>query len=411
MRSRSLRLGLLVTAVTVLLGLVVAEVAVRRLQPVPESQLLPFPFRHIEIARVVAHDSYLGFDQDLGWSQEPGARAVDDGIVFEANAAGFRADRDYSPEPPPGVKRLAAFGDSFIHCDEVALEMCWTRRIEEGWAGSEVLNFGIPASAPDQGLLRYRRDGRPYQPCAVLIGFQVENVNRVVNRYRPFYAPETGVAFSKPRFVLDGDGLRLLPNPVSQAGQLDDAAGHQFRAVRREQVDAVLGREARGPKRGRHDRQAGGPHLVKGRTDGGMVGQGHDQGGAVASGTKDAGRNGFRIALIHDGTVDGDGAVKIGGNAFKGARQAGDEGKFRPHHEDFDAQDAAVFGGQPARIIQPPGRCDHLLNGLRLHAATGIEHALNGRRADARCLGNVPEGDFCDGNTSARGENGAARED
>jgi hypothetical protein len=46
----------------------------------------------------------------------------------------------------------------------------------------------------------------------------------VVNRYRPFYAPETGVSFSKPRFVLEGDGLRLLPNPVTRAGQLDDPA-------------------------------------------------------------------------------------------------------------------------------------------------------------------------------------------
>jgi hypothetical protein len=85
-----------------------------------------------------------------------------------------------------------------------------------------VLNFGIPASAPDQGWLRYQRDGRPFHPCAVLMGFQVENVNRVVNRYRPFYSPRSGVALSKPRFVLDGDGLRLLPNPVTGPGQLDD---------------------------------------------------------------------------------------------------------------------------------------------------------------------------------------------
>ena len=50
----------------------------------------------------------------------------------------------------------------------------------------------------------------------------MENVNRVVNRYRPFYSPRSGVALSKPRFVLEGDGLRLLPNPVSGPGQLDD---------------------------------------------------------------------------------------------------------------------------------------------------------------------------------------------
>jgi hypothetical protein len=167
-------------------------------------------------------DSYLRFDPDLGWSQRPGARAVDDGIVYQANEAGFRADREHSREPLPGVRRLAAFGDSFTHCDEVGLQDCWTSRLEEAWQPSEVLNFGIQASAPDQGWLRYQRDGKPYRPCAVLVGFQVENVNRVVNRYRPFYAPQSGVTFSKPRYVLDGKGLRLLPNPVTGQGQLDD---------------------------------------------------------------------------------------------------------------------------------------------------------------------------------------------
>ncbi len=224
MRSRSLRVGLLVAAITVLLGVGLAEAAVRRVQPVPASELLPFPFHHVEIARIANRDSYLGFDPDLGWSQGPGARGVDDGIVFQANEAGFRADREYPFEPPPGVRRLAAFGDSFTHCDEVSLQDCWTTRLEAAWDRSEVLNFGIPASAPDQGWLRYQRDGKPYRSCAVLVGFQVENVNRVVNRYRPFYAPQSGIALSKPRFVLEGDGLRLLPNPVSGPGQLDDPA-------------------------------------------------------------------------------------------------------------------------------------------------------------------------------------------
>ena len=224
MRPRTLLTGLSIAVLTVLLGLIVAEAAVRRLQPIPEAQLLPFPFHHVEIARIASRDSYIGFDPELGWSQTPGARAVDDGIVFQANEAGFRAEREYPREPPPGVRRLAAFGDSFTHCDEVGLQDCWTTRLEGAWERAEVLNFGIPASAPDQGWLRYQRDGKPYRPCAVLIGFQVENVNRVVNRYRPFYAPQSGIALSKPRYVLDGDGLRLLANPVTGAGQLDDPA-------------------------------------------------------------------------------------------------------------------------------------------------------------------------------------------
>jgi hypothetical protein len=223
-RSRSLGVGLLVAALTVLLGLGAAEGVVRWTRPVASADLLPFHFQPIVVDRLATGEGYLRFDPELGWSQRPGAHVVDDGIVYQSNSAGFRAEREYSLEPPPGVRRVAAFGDSFTHCDEVNLQDCWTTRLEAAWERSEVLNFGIQASAPDQGWLRYQRDGKPYRPCAVLMGFQVENVNRVVNRYRPFYSPTSGVAFSKPRFVLDGDGLRLLPNPVTGPGQLDDPA-------------------------------------------------------------------------------------------------------------------------------------------------------------------------------------------
>jgi hypothetical protein len=213
---------LLVLVATLLLGLAGAEAAVRLRPPLPTDELLPLPFHHQEVARLAAHDAYLRFDADLGWSLEPDVRRPDDGVIYQTNAAGLRAEREYSVEPPAGVRRVAAFGDSFTHCDEVGYQECWSARLEQAWERSEVLNFGLPASAPDQGWLRYQRDARQYHPCAVLIGFQVENVNRVVNRYRPFYAPTSGVALSKPRFLLDGDGLRLLPNPATSPAQLDD---------------------------------------------------------------------------------------------------------------------------------------------------------------------------------------------
>lgn len=215
---------LVTVLVTVSLVMAGTEIGVRWYGPVAPANLLPFPIRHAELARLAVGDTYIRFDQVLGWSQRPATRTLDDGIEFAANAAGFRSDREYAQTPPLGVSRVAAFGDSFIHCDEVQYQDCWTTRLESAWNGSEVLNFGIPAGAPDQGWLRYRRDARPLVPCAVLIGFQVENVNRVVNRYRPFYASSSGIALSKPRFVLDGDGLRLLPNPAESVDQLADPA-------------------------------------------------------------------------------------------------------------------------------------------------------------------------------------------
>jgi hypothetical protein len=201
----------------------VAEVGLRLAQPIPPHQLLPFPYKLNELRRFVNGTAgYFRFDAQLGWSLAPNWRIESDGVLSETNEAGLRAEREYPPEPPPGVRRLAAFGDSFVHCDEVNLEDCWTSGLEEAWPGTEVLNFGVPVYGPDQAWLRYERDGRAYRPCAVLIGYMVENINRVVNRFRPFYIPEANLILSKPRFVPDGDGLRLLPNPVTGPAMLAD---------------------------------------------------------------------------------------------------------------------------------------------------------------------------------------------
>jgi hypothetical protein len=80
----------------------------------------------------------------------------------------------------------------------------------------------VPGYGTDQAWLRYQRDGRPFRPCAVLIDYFVENINRVVNRFRPFYAVEDGIVLSKPRFQLDGDTLLLLPNPTTTPEDLKD---------------------------------------------------------------------------------------------------------------------------------------------------------------------------------------------
>ncbi len=215
-RAAALIVGGMVLAVTL------AEAAVRIVQPVPPDELLPRTYDHGALRRIIEGDAYLRFDRELGWSPAPSVSRGDD-VRFETNSAGFRAEREFAPVPPEGVARLAAFGDSFTHCDEVEYPNCWTARLEQTLPRAEVLNFGVPGYGPDQAWLRYRRDGRPFHPCGVIIGYLVENINRVVNRFRPFYAPEDGIALSKPRFLLEGaDGLRLLPNPAETPEVLDD---------------------------------------------------------------------------------------------------------------------------------------------------------------------------------------------
>jgi hypothetical protein len=84
------------------------------------------------------------------------------------------------------------------------------------------MNFGVPAYGVDQAWIRYQQEAPGFRPCTVLIGYMVENINRVVNRFRPFYKPPEGFVLAKPRFIVAGDGLALLQNPVEDPSQLLD---------------------------------------------------------------------------------------------------------------------------------------------------------------------------------------------
>jgi hypothetical protein len=178
-------------------------------------QTLSDKHRGILQAHLAGGSSYVDFDPELGWTVKPnGAKRG-----YKANRYGIRASREYALDPPPGTLRIAAFGDSFTHASDVPNPATWERRLEELRPGFEVLNFGVPGFEPGQALLRYRRVGVKFHPHVVLIGFMSENINRVVNTFRPFYFPRSGVPFTKPRFALRRGRLVLIENPIqSPAG-------------------------------------------------------------------------------------------------------------------------------------------------------------------------------------------------
>jgi hypothetical protein len=203
--------------VSVSLAELTIHLSVPRLPP-----RLPFTYDRLGVDFVAMHQARFDFDSQLGWILRPGA----DPWWFEAwmrhNGAGMRADREYALNPGPGRRRISAYGDSFTFCLEVELDDCWTTLLEGEMPTSEVLNFGVPGYAADQAWLRYQRDGTSWGSCAVLIGHMTENIARVVNRFRPFLVPNEGLVFPKPRFVLNGDSLELLPIPTQHIDAFRD---------------------------------------------------------------------------------------------------------------------------------------------------------------------------------------------
>lgn len=159
--------------------------------------------------------NYLQFDPVLGWSIRPDVTAEWEGHTYTSNSIGIRSLREYELAVPAGVTRIASFGPSFTHGDEVQGHETWQAQMEQARPDLEVMNWGVGGYGTDQAFLRYQTQGAAYHPQIVIIGFEEENVARNVNRFRPFYRPGTGLPLTKPLFVTDTHGLRLLENPFN----------------------------------------------------------------------------------------------------------------------------------------------------------------------------------------------------
>lgn len=222
-----LRVGVIALIIALVVGFVTLEVAARLLVITNvdgQRFLLNLPLRpyHLPIADTQAtveryHEtliSELVYDPLLGWTNRPNSP--------DYNSAGIRADREYASMPPDGVLRIAAFGDSFTHGNEVASAESWPAQLEAllnaRGIPAEVLNFGVGGYGIDQAYLRWQEQGRAYHPDIVLLGFAPVDVNRLVTLYwklepNVFITPGSN-PFSKPRYVLDGDQLRLINSPT-----------------------------------------------------------------------------------------------------------------------------------------------------------------------------------------------------
>ncbi len=155
----------------------------------------------------------------LGWTNKPGTRKKIDvdparfSYTITINEQGLRGARTYPLNPDRDRVRILAFGDSFTFGAEVNGKDSWTESLSRFAPQVEVLNFGVPGFALDQALLRYEEEGKHFNPRIVLMGFMTENLRRHVNVYRPFLYRD-GLPAAKPRFLLAGGSLELLPNPL-----------------------------------------------------------------------------------------------------------------------------------------------------------------------------------------------------
>ena len=179
------------------------------------------------LALTAAECPYLVPDPWLGWTIKPNGRQPAKG--FASNNMGLRSKpEDVAAEKPAGVHRVLLLGDSFTHGDELPYEDTFGAVLQEKLgAGSQVLNGGVPGYGTDQAVLRYERElGPRLAPDVVILGIVREDIPRNVNLFRALLFHWTEMPWSKPRFVLDGAGLRLVNAPVVPPERVLDTLRH-----------------------------------------------------------------------------------------------------------------------------------------------------------------------------------------
>lgn len=224
----------LTALVTALIVLIIADVLIsvyaiedgiftRARKPLPPFGAITHPGRQGEFIEMLRkppaeRDSIGRFDSLLGWTYQESAEAKDG--RYRTNSLGARGTREYPAAPAAGMTRVLCFGDSFVWCEEVADDHAWPFLLEQVDSKIEAINFGVGGYGTDQAFLRYQSLGRELGADVVVIGLLLENIGRNVNRYRPFWSLTTWLARAKPRFILEDDGLRLIPQPFESEQEL-----------------------------------------------------------------------------------------------------------------------------------------------------------------------------------------------
>ncbi len=192
--SSSGRANAILLVVTVLVLLLAAEVALR----------------------FVYHPEFLGsvirYDPLLGWSLEPNSSLVsvdsqrDFRYRIDVNALGLR-DRRIEIDRPRGVHRVLVLGDSFAFGVGLPIGERFSDLLNQSMGKDvEVINAGVPGWGTDQEMLFYESRLRRLHPDVVVLTFLFQN--DVVNNGLRGPLIEVG---TKPRFVCEGDSLRLEP--------------------------------------------------------------------------------------------------------------------------------------------------------------------------------------------------------
>jgi len=175
---------------SLVLGLVVTELALRIWKPRPERRFGTVE-EALEYSEKTAPDPDPGGDtslkgllrrsdvDDLVFELKPNLDCVYKGEPLRTNSLGYRDD-EWTAAKPAGTKRVALVGDSVVFGPFVAEEKTYARLVEDsltkatfpdGAGRVEALNFGVPGYNSTQEAEVFASRVFRFDPDAVVVGY------------------------------------------------------------------------------------------------------------------------------------------------------------------------------------------------------------------------------------------------
>lgn len=221
-RRPSMRSGLVLAVLTVVVCLLGAEVALRL--RTSAGLLWHYPnFIQLDLRSDESERPQLRYDHELGWDLQPGASGLLAGKPISISAEGMRNHAS-------GVKAgsgptILALGDSYTEGFAVADDETWPAHLERH-TGRRVLAGGVRDYGLDQMILKAERLVPTLKPATVVLAFIASDIDRTGRAARNMR--------HKPYFVVAGDRLELrnVPVPTTKVAGPDTLArrvlGHSY---------------------------------------------------------------------------------------------------------------------------------------------------------------------------------------
>ena len=151
------------------------------------------------------------WDRDVGWVRRPSTHRDLGDWRMSTDERGARRE----PLDVPGGL-VSAYGDSFTFGEEVNNNQTWPHYLSAALK-TRVDNWGETAYGPDQAVLRLRRNLPAQRTAVVVLAIMSEDIDRIVNCYRPFLTRNSAMALGFKPMVVDDGKPRWLPNPLQRS--------------------------------------------------------------------------------------------------------------------------------------------------------------------------------------------------